>query len=103
MTELNGATVVGNLAVHALVERLAVELAPRARANAVAPTWTDTPLWAELPDAERAATKRHFAETIPLGRTATIDELAGAYLFLITNDFVTGQQLAVDGGIMLGS
>lgn len=94
---------VGNLAVHALVEGLAVELAPRARANAVAPTWTDTPLWADLPAAQRAETKAHFAETIPLGRTATIDEVAGAYLFLMGNGFVTGQQIAVDGGIMLGA
>lgn len=94
---------VGNLAIHALVEGLAVELAPRARANAVAPTWTDTPLWSSLPPAQRAATKAHFAATIPLRRTATIDELASAYLFLLTNDFVTGQQLAVDGGIMLGT
>lgn len=93
---------VGNLAVHALVEGLAVELAPRARANAVAPTWTETPLWDALPAEERASTKAHFARTIPLGRTATIDELSGAYLFLMRNDFVTGQQLAVDGGIMLG-
>ncbi|MFB9619245.1 SDR family oxidoreductase [Brooklawnia cerclae] len=94
---------VGNLAVHAMIEGLAVELAPAARVNAVAPTWTDTPLWADLPAEERAATKASFAETIPLGRTATIDELASAYLFLMENEFVTGQQLAVDGGIMLGA
>ncbi len=47
-------------------------------------------------------TRQHFASVIPLGRTAEIDELASAYLFLMKNDFVTGQQLAVDGGIMLG-
>lgn len=94
---------VGNLAIHALVEGLAAELAPRVRANAVAPTWTDTPLWDGLPAAERAATKAHFAETIPLRRTARIDELAEAYLFLIRNGFITGQQIAVDGGIMLGA
>lgn len=94
---------VGNLAIHALVEGLAAELAPRARANAVAPTWTDTPLWASLAPDERAATKARFSDTIPLRRTATLDELADAYLFLICNDFVTGQQIAVDGGIMLGA
>lgn len=93
---------VGNLAIHALVEGLAVELAPRARVNAVAPTWTPTPLWKDVPEAELAATKARFASAIPLGRTATIDELADAYLFLIHNTFITGQQIAVDGGIMLG-
>ncbi len=94
---------VGNLAIHALVEGLAVELAPRVRVNAVAPTWTDTPLSAGLPEAERAATKADFSRTIPLGRTATIDELADVYVFLMGNGFVTGQQIAVDGGIMLGA
>lgn len=93
---------VGNLAIHALVEGLAVELAPRARVNAVAPTWTPTPLWKDVPEAELAATKVRFASAIPLGRTATIDELADAYLFLIHNTFIIGQQIAVDGGIMLG-
>ncbi|MDE1175669.1 MAG: SDR family oxidoreductase [Edaphobacter sp.] len=38
---------------------------------------------------------------IPLGRTATVDEVADAYLFLIRNSFVTGQQIAVDGGVTL--
>jgi len=93
---------VGNLSIRALAEGLAVELAPRARANAVAPTWTDTPLWKDLPAADRAATKATFDRTIPLRRTATVDEIASAFIFLMTNDFVTGQQVAVDGGIMLG-
>ncbi len=93
---------VGNLAIRALAEGLAVELAPLARANVFAPTWTNTPLWASLPAAQRAATRKNFEETIPLRRTATIDELASAYLFLMANDFITGQQIAVDGGIMLG-
>lgn len=94
---------VGNLAVKALVEGLGVELAPRARANAVAPTWTETPLWDPVPVHERAATRKYFEKTIPLHRLATLDELASAYIFLMENSFVTGQQLAVDGGITLGS
>jgi NAD(P)-dependent dehydrogenase (short-subunit alcohol dehydrogenase family) len=56
-----------------------------------------------VPAAEREATKARFGEVIPRGRTATVDELAAAYLFLMTDGFVTGQQLAVDGGIMLGA
>jgi NAD(P)-dependent dehydrogenase (short-subunit alcohol dehydrogenase family) len=37
------------------------------------------------------------------GPTATLDELASACVFLMPSNFVTGQQLAVDGGIMLGA
>lgn len=94
---------VGNLGINALVEALAVELAPDARVNAVSPTWTVTPFWRELPPAQVAATRAHFEQVIPLKRTAGIDELASAYLFLMKNGFVTGQHLAVDGGIMLGA
>jgi hypothetical protein len=37
------------------------------------------------------------------GPTATLDELASACVFLRGNGFVTGQQLAVDDGTMLGA
>jgi NAD(P)-dependent dehydrogenase (short-subunit alcohol dehydrogenase family) len=96
------ASYVGNLGINALVEGLAAELAPRIRVNAVSPTWTLTPFWRDMPEAQRAATRRHFEEAIPLGRLASIDELADTYLFLMRNGFVTGQRIAVDGGVMLG-
>lgn len=94
---------VGNLGVNALVEGLAVELAPKARVNAVSPTWTATPFWRDVPPAQLDATRAHFKQVIPLKRTASIGDLASAYIFLMQNDFITGQNVAVDGGIMLGS
>ncbi|WP_275627533.1 SDR family oxidoreductase [Pseudomonas sp. 273] len=97
------ASYVGNLGINALVEGLAVELAPKARVNAVSPTWTVTPFWRDVPPAQIEATRDHFEQVIPLKRTANIDELASAYLFLMNNGFVTGQHIAVDGGIMLGA
>ncbi|EIV8403980.1 MULTISPECIES: SDR family oxidoreductase [Enterobacteriaceae] len=96
------ASYVGNLGIQALVQGLAAEIAPERRVNAVAPTWTVTPFWREQSKEQVENTRQHFASIIPLGRTAEIDELASAYLFLMKNDFVTGQQVAVDGGIMLG-
>jgi hypothetical protein len=38
---------------------------------------------------------------LALRRLATVDEVAGACLHLMVNGFVTGQVLAVDGGVML--
>ncbi|MEK6296853.1 MAG: SDR family oxidoreductase, partial [Paraburkholderia tropica] len=95
--------IVGNDAIRSLVEGLAVELAPRARVNAVAPTWTRTPLWRNLPASDVDAIEQRFTSLIPLGRTAKVEEVAAAYLFLIGNGFVTGQTIAVDGGVTLVS
>ena len=86
------AAVIGNLAINAMVQGLAVELAPRVRVNAVSPTWTVTPFWRGMPPEQLAATRAHFEQTLPLRRTADIDELAQAYTFLMTNGFVTGQR-----------
>lgn len=84
----------------ALTEGLAVELAPAIRVNTVAPTWTVTPFWRHQSADNIEQTRQHFADIIPLSRTAKLDELAAAYL--MKNDVITGQQIAVDGGIMLG-
>ena len=95
--------IVGNTAIGMLVQALGVELVPRARANAVAPTWMDTPLWRAVPREDVEATNAHFATQIPLGRTATVDEVAKAYMFLIEFSFINGQTLVVDGGLTLVS
>ena len=48
--------------------------------------------------------EKHVARTIPLGRTGGDDELMGAALFLLSpaGGYVTGQVLAVDGGLTAG-
>ncbi|CAM5761640.1 short-chain dehydrogenase [Labrys miyagiensis] len=95
--------IIGNEAISSMVQGLAVELAPKARVNAVAPTWTETPLWRDMPATNVQATRAHFAGTIPLGRTAEIEEVAQAYLFLMQCGFITGQTITVDGGLTLVS
>lgn len=95
--------IIGNDAIRTMVAGLAVELAPNARANAVAPTWTETPLWRDMPPDIVVATRERFAKTIPLGRTARIEEIAEAYLFLMQCGFITGQTIVVDGGLTLVS
>jgi NAD(P)-dependent dehydrogenase (short-subunit alcohol dehydrogenase family) len=94
---------IGNLAVNALVEGLAVELAPKVRVNSVCPTWTLTPFWRDVPRESVLETQKTFSQNIPLRRTAQIEELSSAYVFLMNNGFITGQHIAVDGGVMLGS
>nr|WP_321402091.1 SDR family oxidoreductase [uncultured Desulfobacter sp.] len=97
------ASYVGNLGINALVEGLAVELAPACRVNAVSPTWTITPLWRDMPEAQLNETRRQFESAIPLKRLASIDDLSATYIYLMKNTFITGQHICVDGGIMLGA
>lgn len=98
--EASGA-IVGNQAINTLVQGLAVELAPAYRANAVAPTWTPTGLWRQLTPEQVAQQVSDFSAGVPLKRVATVREVATAYLYLMQNDFVTGQVLTVDGGVEL--
>jgi NAD(P)-dependent dehydrogenase (short-subunit alcohol dehydrogenase family) len=97
------ATYVANLAVSALVQGLAAELAPAARVNAVAPTFmgSETGFWRETPAQELSDATAAFRSQVPLRRLGTVREVAAAYIHLMTNGFITGQVLAVDGGVML--
>lgn len=97
------ATYVANLGVSALVQGLAYELAPRVRVNAVAPTFMGraTSFWRDMPANELEHAQAGFAETVPLRRLGTPEQVASAYIHLITNNFITGQVLSVDGGVML--
>jgi NAD(P)-dependent dehydrogenase (short-subunit alcohol dehydrogenase family) len=86
-----------------MVQGLASELAPRIRVNAVAPTFmgTGTEFWKAMPIAELRKLQTDLIESVPLKRLGTVEEVASAYVHFITNTFMTGQVLAVDGGIML--
>ena len=93
------ASTVANLGIGALVQGLAVELGPAVRVNAVAPTFMDTPFWSGLSRAQFEQIRAGFVTRVPLGRLGTVEEVAEAYLYLMTATFVTGQVLAVDGGV----
>ncbi|MGH7606335.1 MAG: SDR family oxidoreductase [Gemmatimonadales bacterium] len=86
-------------ALHALTKSLAVELAPRITVNCVAPGWVDTEMAAKPFATHRAAIER----TIPLGRVATADDIAGPIVFLCSPlaRHITGEILNVNGGSVL--
>ena len=87
-------------AVEALTRALAVELAP-IRVNAVSPGLVATSLWASMSD---DASRRMYAdasEVLPVGRIGSAEDIAAAYLFLMTSGFATGQTHVVDGGALL--
>ncbi|WP_125771573.1 SDR family oxidoreductase [Companilactobacillus furfuricola] len=93
--------IVGNSAINTMVAGLAVELAPDYRVNAVSPTWTPTGLWRDMSETDVMQQVKNFSQGVPLKRVATIEEVASGYVYLMQNDFVTGQILNIDGGIDL--
>jgi len=63
--------------------------------NTVAPGFTDTDMFAEVPEKIQDQIKTR----IPLGRFAKPEEIAKAVVFLVADgDYVTGQQINVNGG-----
>lgn len=81
-----------------LTKSVAKELANRGvRVNAIAPGFIETDMTAELPEAARTAA----LEQIAMKRFGSVDDIAAAALFLASDDssYITGQVLAVDGGM----
>jgi 3-oxoacyl-[acyl-carrier protein] reductase len=88
-------------AVISFAKSLAVELGARdVTVNAVAPGWVDTEMVA---GAMAADARERINATIPLGRIASVDDIAGPILFLCSPlaRHVTGEILNVNGGSVL--
>jgi 3alpha(or 20beta)-hydroxysteroid dehydrogenase len=84
-------------AVRGMTKAAAIELADRnIRVNSVHPGMVDT----DMLKARPAEVNLAHARTQPIKRLGTPDEIAGAVLFLLSDDsrYMTGAELAVDGG-----
>ena len=83
-------------ALHMLSKTMAKAWAPEISVNCIAPGMIVTS------EAEVGAAYKHFAERTPMKRNGTSADVAAAALFFATGPhFITGQLLAVDGGLGL--
>ena len=88
-------------AVLSFTRSLALELAPRVRANAVSPGLIDTPMVKPL----MALRGAQLIEATPLKRLGTSEEVARVIAFLCSDaaSFVTGETIHVNGGLHVAS
>jgi len=87
-------------AVEALTKALAVELAP-VRVNAVAPGVVRSPLWSGMSEADRDAMYANIGASLPVRRVGEVEDIAQAYLYLISQPYTTGSIITIDGGTVL--
>jgi 3-oxoacyl-[acyl-carrier protein] reductase len=85
--------------VLAFSKSLARTLAPRVRVNVIAPGWIDTAFASSSDEGRRRA----VAESTPMKRWGTPDDVAGAAVFLASPAaaFITGQTIFVGGGVVM--
>jgi 3-oxoacyl-[acyl-carrier protein] reductase len=84
-----------------LARSIARELGSRSiTANVIAPGFIDTDMTAAMTEARRA----EVLAGVPLKRYGTVDEIAGAAVFLASDPaaYITGAVLPVDGGVGMG-
>jgi len=78
-----------------LTEAMAKSFAPEVSVNCVAPGWIEM-------GGDAGVESARFAARTPMRRNGTAEDVAEAVIFFATGpDFVTGQILAVDGGLGL--
>ena len=81
-----------------LTKSVAREVASRnIRVNAIAPCFIESDMTAVLSDKVKDAMKAQ----IPMKRFGSVEEIATAALFVATQEYITGQTIAIDGGMVM--
>jgi len=93
-----GASICG--AMEAFMRNMSIELAP-VRANAVSPGLVISPLWDGMDKTHKEAFFDEYKQKLPVKMIADGDDIAKTYIYLMEQDYSTGQVVVVDGGASL--
>ncbi len=98
-----GATGLGavNAAVEALTKGLALELSGRARVNCISPGMVATEAYSAMSEEAREGMYTQIGRSLPVGRVGTAEDVAQAVIMAMTNGYLTGTVLDVDGGHLI--
>jgi NAD(P)-dependent dehydrogenase (short-subunit alcohol dehydrogenase family) len=83
-----------------MTKSLAKELASKGiTVNAVAPGFIETEMVESIPEKVR----NRLLEQVPLRRFGTADEVARAVIYLVSSDgdYITGEELSMNGGLLM--
>jgi NAD(P)-dependent dehydrogenase (short-subunit alcohol dehydrogenase family) len=89
-----------NGAIEFMIKPLGRELKP-VRVDAVSPGVVETTWWNKVPDGVREQMLKQSSDASLVGRNGKPEDLAEAICLLVSNSFITGTVLEVDGGLHL--
>jgi NAD(P)-dependent dehydrogenase (short-subunit alcohol dehydrogenase family) len=87
-----------NGALEGMTRALALELGPTLRVNCLSPGFCDTERFDHMDPYKKEAMMKNTAESLPLRRIGTPQDMGEALYYLLTAPFCTGVILDVDGG-----
>jgi NAD(P)-dependent dehydrogenase (short-subunit alcohol dehydrogenase family) len=87
-------------AMEGFTRAMAVELAP-IRVNLVSPGVVKTNLWNGIPATDRESMYETIGSSLPVKRVGSAEDIAQTYLYLMKQNYGTGQIITVDGGAVL--
>ena len=87
-------------AMEGFTRAMAIELAPL-RVNIVSPGVIKTNLWSNMSEEDREGFYTSVGNSLPVKRAGEAEDIAKTYIYLMKQQFGTGQTIIVDGGAVL--
>lgn len=87
-------------AMEGFARAMAMELAP-IRVNIVSPGVVKTELWGGMSESDRETMYANIGNALPVKRVGEAEDIAKTFLYLLEQEYGTGQTLIIDGGTSL--